>query len=377
MGFLRGVADWARNNIPIIGSSIAAVVEGVESAIESWSSALWDAARRVSEFFAWLWISVSAAGERLSRLVQDWWWGIYYFFTNLYGTVYYFFSYVWDSFRDWVTARIVDFTNWLNGVWRSLEPSIRWVIDGWSSFVSDPWGHVRRTIEQIWGVIYDRVRPFLTELSNRIEGTRGWLLDRVEELRRSVQAAIDTLGTNLRNTEAALRASISDLGNRFEAFRRDAVNWLNNLGAEVQRLVRDFADQALKSISIWEAAKGAARRKLAEDIANVMEKPEAQAAIMGGETAAWVAHPALGAAVTGTTLLLENWSTWMKEHPVELPIQSDNPVVRQLFGDREVEFEGPTEYSFGELLDQPPAVVYEWSEVSPGRFELVVVEPRE
>ena len=228
-------------------------------------------------------------------------------------------------------------------------------------------------VEQIWGVIYDRVSPFLTDLSNRIEGTRGWLLDRVEELRRSVQASIDTLGAGLRNVEASLRAGITDLGNRFEAFKRDATNWLNNLWAEVQRLGRDFAEQALKATLIYEAGRQAARRRVAEDVARVIESPEAQAAIMGGETAAWLAHPALGAAVTGTTLLLENWSTWMKEHPVELPIQSDNPVVRQLFGDREVEFEGPVEYTFGELLDQPPAVEYVWPDVRAGRYEPEVV----
>jgi hypothetical protein len=90
---------------------------------------------------------------------------------------------------------------------------------------------------------------------------------------------------------------------------------------------------------------------------------------MGGETAAWVAHPALGAAVTGSLLGLEMWSTLAKELPVGVPVESDNPIVKQLFGDQTVELEGPREYTFGELLDRKPAVIYTWPDVAAGKYE--------
>jgi hypothetical protein len=37
MGFLRGLADWFRNNVPVIGGPIADAIEGIESGIEDWS----------------------------------------------------------------------------------------------------------------------------------------------------------------------------------------------------------------------------------------------------------------------------------------------------------------------------------------------------
>ena len=162
---------------------------------------------------------------------------------------------------------------------------------------------------------------------------------------------------------------MDDINRRLGEFSRWVTDSLNNLGRGLEDITRRFGTYVAQSIIIWEAAKGAARRRVAEEIANLIEKPENQAALIGGETAAWLAHPALGAAVTGSLLGLEAWSTLAKELPVGVPIESDNPVVNLLFEEEEVRLEGAAEYTFGELLDRKPAVIYKWPDVAAGKYE--------
>lgn len=373
MGFLKGLADWLRSNVPLIGGTLADTVEWIESGIESWSRALWEAANKVSEFFQYLWITIREAGERLATLIQDWWWQLAYFFQNLFQPVYDFFAFVWNSFRSWVeywVGRIAEAWNFIRS-W--IEPNIRWLIDEFNRFIRDPLGYIWNALQGIWAFVYERIRPILDQISARINEAVGGLQSGIDSLWRSLESSVSQLRAGLDSLGASLRNALNDLERRFDDFKRDASNWLSNISSELGRLVQDFASYVRTSIVIWEAAKSAALRRTAEDIARIMERPDVQAGLMGGEVAAWVANPGVGAAVTGTILGLEAWSTLVREVPVGVPIESDNPIVRELFGDREIEFEGEYVYTFGELLDQPPAVEYVWPDVRAGNYEPEVI----
>jgi hypothetical protein len=372
MGFLRGLADWFRNNVPVIGPPIADAIEGIERGIEDWSRRLWDAANAVFTFFQAIWISIQLAGARFASLVQDWWWMAYTLFTSLWDRLYGFFSWVWDSFRSWVQDRIYEFLNFLNWVWPGFRDTISRLWDAWTGFVRDPWGTISRAINQIWSAIYDRVKPFLDEINGRINEVRNWFNDRIRDLsnaldnaRRQLESRISELGTWARN-------SLDDINRRFDDFRRNATDWLNNLKRGLEDLTRDFVRQALMATLIYEAGKQAARRRVASEVADVIERPEAQAGLLGGEAAAWLAHPALGAAVTGTVLALEAWSKWQAEQPIQAPMDTDNPLLKLFVRDDEVRFEGVTEFTFGELLAEPPAVEYVWPDVASGDYELKI-----
>jgi hypothetical protein len=373
MGFLRGLADWFRNNVPVIGPPIADAIEGIERGIEDWARRLWEAADAVFAFFGRLWIGVSEAASRFAALVQDWWWRISWFFSELWNNVVAFFGWVWDSFRNWVSDRIKEFSDWLNNTGKWLSDTLSGLKKAWEDFVKDPWGTISKAINQIWSAIYDRVKPFFDEINGRINDVRNWFNDRIRDLSNALESARRELESRINELSSWARSAVDDINRRFGDFAKWATDALNNLGKGLEDITRRFGTYVAQSIVIWEAAKGAARKRVAEEIASLIENPESQAALIGGETAAWMAHPALGAAVTGSLLGLEAWSTLAKELPVGVPVESDNPVVKQLFKEEEVKLEGAAEYSFGELLASNPGVVYRWPDVAAGKYELEIV----
>jgi phage-related protein len=372
MGFLRSVADWVRNNVPLVGGSIADAIEWIEGSTETWAARLWDAAYTIFTLVQNLWIGISEAAYRFAKLLQDWFWQAAYLFGTLWTSVVDFFTWVWDSFRDWVSARIRDFTDWLNRVWPGFRDTITNVWRAWDDFVRDPWGTIQKAGNQIWGLIWDRIKPTIDGINKAIADARNWLQARIDDVGKSLDNARRELESRINDLNTWARNAVNDINQRFDKFKRETIDWLNNVAKGLDDLTKNFGKYVTQGILIWEAAKGAARKRVASEIADVIEKPEVQTGLMGGETAAWLAHPAAGAAVTGTILGLEMWTKFMQEHPVDLPIETDNPVVKLLFKDERVEAEGPVEHVFGELLDRKPAVTYTWPDVGAGQYEPAV-----
>jgi hypothetical protein len=61
------------------------------------------------------------------------------------------------------------------------------------------------------------------------------------------------------------------------------------------------------------------------------------------------------------------------EQPLQVPMETDNPLLKQYVKDEEVRLEGVTEFTFGELLAEPPAVEYIWPDVARGEYEPKIV----
>jgi hypothetical protein len=373
MGFLKSVADWVRANVPLVGGYIADAVEWIEDRVSSWLQPVWDFYYAAKNFFDQLWISLTEAGRRFSKIVQDLWWKLYTFFVDLWTTVYNFFTWLWDSFRNWASDWINRFIDFINYVWPGFRDLLNNLGNAWNSFVRDPWGTIRKAIDNIWSEVYVRAKPFLDELGKRVTDAQNQLMDRINYVKNALDGARSDLEARINNLDTWARNKFTQLGNDFDQFKTNATNWINNVKTGLEDLSKNFWENVRTSIVIWEAAKGAARKRVATEVADVIEKPEVQQTLMGGELAAFVANTALGAALTGVVIGLENWSIWMSEKPIELPIESDNPLIKDFFSDVTVEFEGPTEFTFGELLAQAPALEYEWPDVNKGEYEPKIV----
>jgi signal transduction histidine kinase len=373
MGFLRGLADWFRNNIPVIGPPIADAIEGIERGIEDWARRLWEAADAVFTFFSRLWISVSEAASRFATLVQDWWWRISWFFSELWNNVVAFFGWAWDQFRNWVSDRIREFSDWLNGTGKWLSDTLSGLKKAWEEFVKDPWGTIQKAINQIWSTIYDRVKPFLDEINGRINDVRNWFNDRIRELSSALDSARRELDSRINELRTWAADAISDLGKRFSDFSKWATDFLNSLKSGLEELVKSVSDAEYASRHIWEATKEAAKQRGAKEVVELLEKEPPPRPPVPPGLARDMALAIMGPIPNVVVFGLEIWGAMLKEVPTGKPIETDNPIAKTVLRDEEVRLEGAAEYSFGELLAGNVGVVYRWPDVRAGRYELEVV----
>jgi hypothetical protein len=373
MGFLRGLADWFRNNVPVIGGPIADAIEGIERGIEDWSRRLWEAADAVFTFFNRLWISVSEAASRFAYLVQDWWWRISEFFGVLWDRVVSFFSWVWDQFRNWVSDRIKEFLDWINSVGKWLSDTLSGLQKAWEEFVRDPWGTISRAINSIWSAIYERVRPFLDQIYGTINDVRNWFNDRIRELSSALDSARRELDSRISDLRTWAANAISDIGKRFSDFSKWATDFLNSLKSGLEELVKSVSDAEYASRHIWQATKEAARQRGAEGVVELLEKEPPPRPPVPPGLARDMALAIMGPIPNVVVFGLELWGMMMKEVPTDKPIETDNPIAKQVLRDMEVRLEGAAEYTFGELLGAPAGAVYRWPDVGAGRYELEVV----
>jgi len=361
MGFLRGLADWARNNIPLVGGYIASLIESLEGLIESWSDYLWRVAGKASAFMAYISISIWEAGYRLATILQSWWGILTELIGNFWSTIRDFFTKTWSSFRDWVSSGLSSLQGWLRNVWPSWEWIINQLQSAWSQFTRDPWGVISNAASRIVETVNTSLKPVFDSIDAKINAAKLSFFSAISDLSKAFNTMYDELMKRIRG-----------VGDAFESFRRNASDAITNIQRTMEdsfnkawRAIEDFQKNFAKyvqtSITVWEAAKGYARRKVATQIQEVMEKPETQAALIGGETAAWVANPAAGGAVTLTTLGVQTLTEFMTEQPIRVPLKSDNPITKVLLEEQTLTFEEEGEYTIGEILDSPPEIMYEWS----------------
>jgi len=166
MGFLRGIADWCRRAIPLVGDWIGSLVDGLQDAIEPF---VWARYHNIRDYIDTDVKPLAVRAEGVARTVKE----------------------TFKTFKDWAKGAIewllkipADFirdpydylhkwfgrylTEHKETAWSVISPFLHSVIKGFGNiiaFATDPWGYIGRWAgdwfhkfrEHAWSVL----KPFL------------------------------------------------------------------------------------------------------------------------------------------------------------------------------------------------------------------------
>ena len=234
MGFLDWIADWAEDNIPMVGTYIATLVRNIQWGVEAaYDYIKWIAEYLYDRYWEWIrptlqWVEnqVTHVLNYVMEFVQprlEW----------LQGSLEWLSNYILDYVTEmilWLSDVASDLSNtietwikpkidWLTNALTSFQEWVNQQIASFSAWIANSvnwlWNQLQNAKDRLWGLIEPYVKPTIDkvtqierQLSSFLKDPKGYIEDVTKPLLQPLKLALDDFSRWVTDTFNNIRSGV-------------------------------------------------------------------------------------------------------------------------------------------------------------------------
>ena len=203
MSQLKGLADWLRDNVPLIGGWLAYVVERLEEAWEWLINTAYEVAGK-----AWNWITSTG-------------------------------QWIWDwitTTGQWIYDQVVSLGQW---IWDNIQPALDWITEQLNNIGTIIWNVISPVIEGINGAI-DWLKEQIGGAWNWITTTGQWLVQQADSIARGIETVANSVANLSQDVYERLGNLASDLHGWWLWAYQQPQEFIDWIASSMRQALRDF-----------------------------------------------------------------------------------------------------------------------------------------